>query len=267
MKKPRGSLAVVGSGIESMGQMTPAARREIERAQELFYLVSDPLTPARLKELNPRAQSLHHLYAVGKHRLRTYAAIVERVLAEVRRGKRVCLVLYGHPGVFALPGHAAVRRAQDEGYRASMLPGVSADACMIADLNVDPSNGWQAYEATDFLLRNRRADPGVSLVLWQVGAIGTFDYPAPHADPAKVKVLSDRLAKTYSPKHVGLLYEASILPGFDPIIEEVALGKLHRAKVSVVTTLYVPPERRAVIDPKMLRKLGIKPEDRIGCLR
>lgn len=267
MKKLRGSLAVVGSGIESMGQMTPSARREIERAEELFYLVSDPLTPARLQALNPRARSLHHLYAVGKHRLKTYAAIVESVLAEVRRGKRVCLVLYGHPGVFAIPGHAAVRRAQDEGYRASMLPGVSADACLIADLNVDPSNGWQAYEATDFVLRKRRADPEVSLVLWQVGAIGQFDYPAPHADAARLKVLGDRLTKIYSPRHVGILYQASILPGFEPMIEEVALGKLHRAKVSVTATLYVPPERRATIDPKMLRKLGIKPKDRLSCLR
>ncbi|HEY2030643.1 MAG TPA: hypothetical protein VGH20_15695, partial [Myxococcales bacterium] len=90
---------------------------------------------------------------------------------------------------------------------------------------------------------------------------------APHADPARVKVLSDRLTSIYSPRHRGILYEASILPGFDPMIEEVALGKLHRAKVSVTTTLYVPPERRAVIDPKMLRKLGIKPADRLSCLR
>jgi len=267
MKSRRGSLAVVGSGIESMGQMTPSARREIERAGELFYLVSDPLTPATLQELNPRAQSLHHLYAVGKHRLRTYAAVVERVLAEVRAGKRVCLVLYGHPGVFALPGHAVVRRAQAEGYRARMLPGVSADACLIADLNVDPSNGWQAYEATDFLLRNRRPDPRVALVLWQVGVIGRFDLPSGRIDTRKLQVLTDRLAKTYSPKHHAILYEASTLPGFDPSIEEIALGRLHRGRISAVTTLYVPPERASEIDPRMLRKLGIKPSDRLTCLR
>lgn len=267
MTRQRGSLAVVGTGIESMGQMTPAARREIERAGELFYLVSDPLTPATLLELNPRAQSLHHLYAVGKHRLRTYAAVVERVLEEVRRKKRVCLVLYGHPGVFAIPGHAAIRRARAEGFRASMLPGVSAEACLIADLNVDPSHGWQAYEATDFLLRNRRPDPEVTLVLWQVGVVGRLDYPSGRVDAAKVEVLSERLTKTYSSKHWGMLYEASILPGFSPRIEEVELGKLHRARLSSVTTLYVPPERTAKIDAKMLRRLGIKPEDQLSCVR
>lgn len=267
MTRRRGCLTVVGTGIESMGQMTPAARREIERAEALFYLVSDPLTPATLLSLNPRAQSLQHLYAVGKHRLRTYAAVVERVLEEVRGNKRVCLVLYGHPGVFAIPGHAAVRRARAEGFRASMLPGVSAEACLIADLNVDPSSGWQAYEATDFLLRRRRPDPQVTLVLWQVGVVGRFDYPSGEVDRTKLKVLTGRLLETYSPKHWGMLYEASILPGFEPRIDEVELGDLHRAVVSTVTTLYVPPERQAKIDERMVRRLGIKPEDRLRCVR
>jgi len=264
----KGTLVVVGTGIESMGQLTPAARREIERAQQVFHLVTDPLTSETLRTLNPRSESLQGLYATGRHRLKTYAAMVERVLAEVRLGKRVCFALYGHPGVFAMPAHAAVRIARSEGHRATMLPAVSADACLIADLGVDPgASGWVSYEATDFLLRHRRADPAAGLVLWQVGVVGRFDYAAGPVNPKKLKILTDELLKTYSARHQGLLYEASTLPGFPAAIERVALGKLHLGKVSRISTLYVPPEREAEIDPRMLRRLGIKPEDRIGCLR
>jgi len=265
---PKGTLAVVGTGIEAMGQLTPAARREIERADQVFHLVSDTLTKDTLRSLNRRSESLHDLYATGKHRLKTYAGMVERVLTPVRQWKRVCFALYGHPGVFAMAAHAAIRIARDEGFQATMLPAVSADACLIADLGVDPgASGWLSYEATDFLLRHRHADAGAGLVIWQVGVVGRFDYPSGPVNRKKLKILTDELLKTYSAKHIGLLYEASVLPGFPATIEKVQLGKLHLAKVTPVTTLYVPPEQEAKIDPRMLKRLGIKPEDRLDCLR
>jgi precorrin-6B methylase 1 len=264
----KGSLVVVGTGIESMGQLTPAARREIKGAQRVFHLVTDPLTSQAVRALNPRSESLQDLYAVGKHRLKTYAAMVERVLGQVRLGKRVCFALYGHPGVFAMPAHAAVRIARAEGHRATMLPAISADACLIADLGVDPGAcGWVSYEATDFLLRHRRADPAAGLVLWQVGVVGRFDRAARPIDRTKLAILTEELLETYSAKHQGLLYEASTLPGYEASIAPVSLGQLHLADVSPITTLYVPPERQAKIDPRMLRRLGIKPADRINCLR
>jgi hypothetical protein len=250
-----------------MGQMTPAARREIERAQEVFYLVPDPLTPGMLRELNPRAQSLHDLYAEGKHRLKTYSAMVQRVLGEVRRGKRVCLVFYGHPGVFAIPAHAAVRMARAEGFPARMLPAVSAEACMIADLGVDPGGGWVSYEASDFILRHRHADASVPLVLWQVGVVGRFDYPTGPVDREKLKLLTDALLRTYPARHKGLLYGASVLPGLDPEVREVAIGKLHLSDPTPTHTLFVPPSRDTPIDQKLLRRLGVKPADRLRCLK
>ena len=219
--KRKGVLAVVGTGIESMGQMTPAALREIRRAQRLFYLAADPITERTLRGLNRRAVDLHPFYAEGKHRLRTYAQMTERVLEEVRRGLRVCLALYGHPGVFAMPAHAAVSLARSEGHRAVMLPAISADACMIADLGVDPAAGWQSYEATDFLLRGRRADPAVGLVLWQVGVVGRLDYPSGPVHRDKLAVLTEVLLQTYPRRHLATLYEAATLPGFPAAIERV----------------------------------------------
>jgi hypothetical protein len=267
MARKKGSLVVVGTGIEALGQMTDGARREIRRAQRLYY-VADPLSAQAILAINPRGVSLHELYDAGKHRLRTYAQMTERVLAEVRRGHRVCLASYGHPGVFAIPTHAAVRIARDEGYRAIMLPAVSADACLIADLGVDPgASGWQAFEATDFLLRRRRVDPSAGLVLWQVGVVGRLDYPDGPVDRKKLALLTEALLKFYPRTHGATLYEAASLPGFPPRIDPVRIGSLHRAEVTPITTLYVPPAKSARIDRAMMSRLGIREAGRIHCLR
>ena len=264
----KGSLVVAGTGIESMGQMTPAARAAIERARTVFYLAADPLTEQALRALNHRVVSLHHLYERGKHRLVTYANIVGTILAEVRRGRRVCFAVYGHPGVFAMPAHAVVRLARAEGYRAEMLPGVSADACLIADLGIDPAtSGWQSYEATDFLLRGRRPDPAAGLVLWQIGVVGRLDYATGPIDRGKLEVLTEALLTTYPSRHRATLYEAATLPGYLARMDPVEIGKLHRADVSALSTLYVPPAMNRRVDPAMLARLGIGPEGRVRCLR
>lgn len=265
MKK--GSLVVVGTGIEAFGQMTESARREIRRAERLFF-IADPVSAEAILAINPRGVSLGSLYQRGKHRLKTYAQMAARVLSEVRRGRRVCLASYGHPGVFAIPTHAAVTMARDEGYRAVMLPAVSADACLIADLGVDPStNGLQTWEATDFLLRRRKPDPSVGLVLWQVGVIGRLDYAADGVDRKKLALLTRKLLETYPKSHTGTLYEASSLPGFPPQIEEVRIDALHKADVSPITTMYVPPAREAPIDRAMMARLGLTEVSRLDCLR
>src|SRR5512147_2933763 len=104
----RGRLAVVGTGIAGPGQVTAEALAEIRAAEKVFYLVADPLTREWLLTLRPRAESLGDAYAPGKQRWKSYAEMVERMLAPLARGRSVCAVFYGHPGVFASPPHEAV---------------------------------------------------------------------------------------------------------------------------------------------------------------
>lgn len=61
------------------------------------------------------------------------------MLQEVRLGKKVVGVFYGHPGVFVSPSHRAISIARFEGYEAKMLPAVSAEDSLYADLGIDPS--------------------------------------------------------------------------------------------------------------------------------
>ena len=83
------------------------------------------------------------------------------------------VVFYGHQRVFVHPGHESIRRAHMEGFPACMLPGISAEDCLFAELGIDPSkNGCQSFEATDFLVYKRKFDNRSSLILWQIGANG-----------------------------------------------------------------------------------------------
>ena len=125
------------------------------------------------KKLNINSESLHDCYIHGEPRNYAYDRMVERILSYVSRGLNVCVVFYGHPGVFVHPGHESIRRVRMEGFPACMLPGISAEDCLFAELGIDPSkNGCQSFEATDFLVYKRKFDNRSSLILWQIGAIG-----------------------------------------------------------------------------------------------
>jgi len=257
-----GSLTVVGTGMMIAGQVTQEALFVMESAEKLFYLVTDIVTSRWLEQLNPSAESLYGCYADGKPREETYGEMVDRILGTVREGRRVVAAFYGHPGIFVAPSHEAIRRARLEGYSAQMLPGISSEDCLFADLGIDPGErGCQSFEATDFLLRRRIFDPTSTLILWQIGGIGVFDF---HCKPLwsrkGLEVLQRELLHHYPAGHEVVIYEAVPYPTLPPKILRVPLAKLARAEVSIRSTLHVPalPERES--DPEMRRALGLAAE-------
>lgn len=222
----------------------------------MLYLLADPITTRWVGDLNSSAESLHDLYVAGGERRAAYTAMVERVLRWVRRDLAVCVAFYGHPGVFVAPGHEAVRAARLEGFRAEMLPGVSAEDCLFADLGIDPAAGCQSYEATDLLLHGRRIDTSAALVLWQAGVVGDLRYRQGRATDG-LRVLVDHLLHLYPGDHRVVVYEAATLPVFGSRAVPVPLGELAEAELSPMSTLYLPPARPPTPDPEMARRLGI----------
>jgi len=243
------------------GQITPEARSAMASADRLLHLVSDAATRGWIERLNPANESLYDAYGEGKPRTESYEEMVERMLAPVREGLSVCVALYGHPGVFVYPSHEAIRRAREEGYRARMLPGISAEDCLFADLGIDPAlQGIRSYETTDFLIHQRPVDPTTGLVLWQVGAIGvaTF-YKRSVWRTEGLSPLVETLLAHYPQDHEVIVYTAATLPIARPEIHRLRLDQLSRppegVEVSVAATLYVPPAREAEIDQAALERL------------
>jgi precorrin-6B methylase 1 len=251
-----GSLVCVGIGMTLGSHISPLARSHIEQADVIFMGVSDGVVELWLKGMNKDARSLQPYYGEGKSRLDTYRQMVEAIMTEVRAGKRVCGVFYGHPGVFAWAPHKAIETARQEGYRAHMEPGISAEDCLYADVGIDPGTfGCQHFETSQFMLYRRCIDPSAWLILWQVGLAGDTSNRRFTTHPAYLQVLVDILARHYPLDHEVILYQAATLPIHPPRIERLALKALPQAELGTADTLAIPPACPMEIDHDVLARL------------
>ena len=255
----QGSLVVVGTGIRTVGHLTIEAIAWMRVADTVLYVVADPIAEEVIRNLNPDgAMSLRGYYGEGINRRHSYEAMIEHMLSCVRAGQRTCAAFYGHPGVFAYPAHEAVRRARSEGHTAQMLPGISAEDCLFADLGVDPAvTGCQTFEATDFLVNSRAVDTSAQLILWQVGVVGDRTYRLGGYDLRGFPLLVARLKDLYGAGHEVTVYEAPLFPGVAPVATRIALTHLTQEYVHAGSTLYVPPSRPTKSDQAMAAALGL----------
>jgi hypothetical protein len=250
-----GSLVCVGLGMTLGSHLGPLARSHIEQADVVFAALSDGIVELWLQRMHADVRSLQPFYQEGSSRMNTYWQMVEAMLVEVRAGKRVCGVFYGHPGVFAWVPHKAIELARDEGYRAHMEPGVSAEDCLYADLGIDPgAYGCQHYEASQLLFYQRRIDPTAYLILWQVGVVGDQSMARFSTNAAYRQVLVDVLARDYPLSHEVIIYRAATLPIQSPRIERRLLGTLAQATVEMADTLVIPPARPLQPDHEILAR-------------
>lgn len=227
-------------------------------AERLFYIALSPLTEYWIRTLNPAAESLHDCYSGDTSRAETYKKMHDRITSAVLGGANVCAAFYGHPGVLAHATHWAIESVRLAGGSAVMLPAVSADGCLFADLGVNPGdNGWQCFEATNFVLRQKAPDPTSELVLWQVGVIGELGPKRPSRDVlrARISVLVGALRSYYPRSHKVVLYEAATIPGQRPKIRWTNLSRLPDCRISPTTTLFVPAKRQRAVDKEIDKSL------------
>src|SRR5262249_51207833 len=100
-------------------------------------------------------------------------------------------------------------------------------------------------------------DTGCSLILWQISCIGDLTFNLGPYDSRGLHVLTEYLCQYYDAAHPVIIYEAAEYPIFDPTIERVPLAKLPEAQISLISTLYIPPQTEAPLDYEMLDRLGI----------
>jgi uncharacterized protein YabN with tetrapyrrole methylase and pyrophosphatase domain len=253
----RPSLTIVGTGFLVAGQVTPESWSAIQVSDRFFFIVGEPATRLWLEQQHPRAESLHDVFWDGRPRQPAYDEIVARILAPLHQGLDVCAAFYGHAGVFVYSSHEAIRQARAAGFTASMLPAVSAEDCLFADLEIDPArDGCQSFEATDFLARKRAFDPRSGLVLWQIGALGVVHYY--HRDLWNrdgLDYLVEVLRRSYPADHPVVVYEHMQLPVCPPLIQRTALAALPRCTINTHSTLWVPPVAKAPVDEAMLARI------------
>lgn len=205
----------------------------------MCYVLADPLTERWIHEHARQAEDLTRLHHPGAPRPEAYRAMSERLVAHARAGRLVVGVFYGHPGVFTSPSHWAIDTARAEGIPARMLPAVSAEDCLFADLGIDPGDGaCQSFEATDMLIRARQPATDAHVVVWQIGVVAQRGLAV---DGGHIAAFVRYLTRFYPADHVVTHYQAAQSVVADPTIEPIPLGELAHARLAVTSTLYVPP--------------------------
>jgi len=165
-------------------------------------------------------------------------------------------VFYGHPGVFAQVPHSAVEKLRHEGLAARMEPGISAEACLYADLGLDPgTRGVQSVEATRLLAYRHALDPTALVLLWQVALAGNLACIGFQPDPRRLQILVEKLSQWYRPDTPVILYEAAQLPIENFRADSMILADLPTARYKEYTTLVIPPAREAGRDERWVRRL------------
>ena len=121
-----------------------------------------------------------------------------------------------------------------------MLPGISAEDCLFADLGVDrPKPAARATRRRGFLERRPTIEP-------TGGARALADRRRRHGEPlvrvhgTRLPELVERLRELYPDEHEVVVYEASSFVGVAPLIRPTPLAELAAA-VTPASTLYVPP--------------------------
>lgn len=253
----KGSLVCVGTGMTMASHITPLSQSYIEQADVVFSLMSHGVVEKWLEAMHPDVRSLQPYYTEGQDRKVSYRQMVDAMLAEVHAGKKVVGAFYGHPGVFAWVPHKAIAEARQQGYKAHMEPGVSAEDCLFADLAIDPGRyGCQNFETTQLMIYQRRIDPSAYLILWQAGVAGDLSTARFHTNTQRLALLVELLSEYYPAHHPVILYEACTLPIGEPRMQQVNLAELPDADIYLHTTLVLPPAEKLMPNVAMQAKLA-----------
>lgn len=237
--------------------MTKEAEAHIKKAEVVLFLVNEPVMEEWITVHAKNSKNLATIYFSQSNRADAYRLISKEILLILECYDFVCVVFYGHPTVFARPGLDAIKKAKEIGVETKILPAVSAEDCLFADLEIDPGDcGCYSVEATDLLVFQRCPDISSHLIIWQIGMLGNLGHEAKIKLEAMVLFVK-YLLNFYPDNHMVVLYEASFYPGINCAIKKIMLKDLSGQQISKISTLYVPPWKKNTPNLVVLKKLGL----------
>lgn len=235
-------LALVGTGIKTIAHLTEEASGYIRTCEKVLYLVNEPLLARYICKLAQSSESLDEIYINAPSRERAYHHIVEKIHREVEQVNSLCVVIYGHPCVFATPGLLALSTLNQD-VKTVVCPAISAQDCLYADLRFDPaSGGIQSFDATEYLLYDKTVDTSSHVVIYQIGMVGNLGLPTNKINLEAIHFIQKKLMKLYKKEKKAIVYEAALYPGTHPRIAEFDLEHLDKQELTTLSTLYLPPD-------------------------
>ena len=252
------TLVIAGTGIKFISHLTHEVEVYIQNSSKILYLSNEPAIEEWIKSKHLNTESLYDYYTRHESRLKNYQEIANKILSDVNKFETTLVLLYGHPTVYAMPALEAAIKARKQNVEVIILPGISADACLYADLMIDPgSAGCQSYDATDFLIKNKIIDNTSHTILWQIGSIGSISLISNYGNKTGIRLLKNKLSELFTPNHPVTVYEASQYPHFRPRIDDITIEDLENIELTALSTLYIPPINVSTINNEILDKLNL----------
>lgn len=249
-------MALAGSGIKSISHFTTEFKTYTVNADKVLYLVNEPVTRQWIEKYAKLSESLEPIYFSENDRQLAYDKIKDKILSDFVCHDFIAVVLYGHPTFFADPGLQAIIEARNLSIETVILPGISAENCLYADLAIDPGlYGCFHVEATELLLYDKVIDPTAHLCIWQPGMIGNRSTPRQNQKGKHLDLLKNKLLNYYPPSHGAILYEASLYPGLEPLVHTFVLEQIEEQNISTLSTLYIPPIHQRKANKHILDQL------------
>ena len=237
-------VILAGTGIKSLSHITKETEIAVQKASKVLYLVNEPIIEDWIIKEARNSESMYDLYIENDSRNKNYALIIEKILEEHKRYKNLCVLIYGHPTVFAFPGLEAIKRIEAKGSFAKVMPGISSEDCLFADLRINPgSRGCISLEATEFLLYDRAIDPSYHVIFWQIGQIGNTGLPEAGLNRRVLSCFCERVQSIYAGDVDVILYEASLYPNIPAKISKQKISELASMEINTISSLYLPPTR------------------------
>ncbi len=158
-------IVVIGLGPGRRKHLTREAQKYLESGRPL-YLRTGKNPVGRYYAGRKKTRVFDGLYEQGKRFDEVYRTIIRELLRAVRKHKRICYAVPGHPLTGEETVKKLIRLASGLGIRVKIVPGMSFVAPLLSALEIDLLDGVRVVDA---LAVNRLKEPSSDhLVLAQV---------------------------------------------------------------------------------------------------
>lgn len=251
-----GFVTIAGVGLRPDRDATAEVEAVLRAADVVFHSVADVQARHWIRSRAPEAHDLNPLYEDGRPRIEAYRAMADLVVGRAGGGEHVVLVVYGHPCFLHTGVQLTLRAARDRGLAFRVLAGLSSIDGLLACIGVDPGfGGLQVLEACDMMMYGRRPQIDGHVVILQVAALGPRVHRAEGYSGADAEFLIRRLETLYTAEHPALHFRLAA-GDHDDRLKWTTVGELGLERWSNPSSLYLPPARRATLDPEWIARFG-----------
>jgi hypothetical protein len=236
-------LYIIGLGITGVRDLTREAESSLRGSSKVFYVDQGFGVGDYLRSLSPSVHDLLAGYQQGASGLVLDRTVIARVLDAALDDPPVTFAVHGHPTFFDYSSILMQKAAALLDLSVRVIPGISSLDTLLIDLALDPaSTGLQIFAASAMLRDQRRLDPEVPCLLFQVDAVAETIESSAGSKAEGFKRLEDHLHRFYPADHPIMIVQSPTFPIFAPILERFPLRelRLQLEQEPVSGTLFIP---------------------------